>query len=110
MPRTVLVFLDATPTLSSAQQSARAHEKARNALNAYWSALEGTLDPARIENAVNNALVGNALEVATQLKERFHADDRLMLWFDFFNHNSKEVITAMRDFQRFVAPLVNGKN
>jgi len=110
MPRTVLVFLDATPTLSSAQQSARAHEKARNALNAYWSALEGTLDPARIENAVNNALVGNALEVATQLKERFHADDRLMLWFDFFNHNSKEVITTMRDFQRFVAPLVNGKN
>jgi alkanesulfonate monooxygenase SsuD/methylene tetrahydromethanopterin reductase-like flavin-dependent oxidoreductase (luciferase family) len=109
MPRTVLVFLDATPGLSAAQQSARAHEKARKALNTYWNALEGTLDPARIENAVNNALVGNAVEIAAQLQERFHKNDRLMLWFDFFNHNSQEVITAMRDFQRFVAPLVNGK-
>lgn len=110
MPRTVLVFLDSTPGLSAAQQTARAHEKARKALNTYWSALEGTLDPTRIENAVNNALVGNAMEIAAQLKERFHAEDRLMLWFDFFNHNSPEVITAMRDFQRFVVPLVNGKN
>jgi len=107
MPRTVLVFLDATPGLNTAQQSARANEKARKALNTYWNALEGTLDPARIENAVNNALVGNAVEVAAQLKERFHADDRLMLWFDFFNHNTGEVMTAMRDFKRFVAPLVN---
>ncbi|MEN9530414.1 MAG: Luciferase-like monooxygenase [Pseudomonadota bacterium] len=110
MPRTALVFIDATPGLNATQQSARAHEKARKALNTYWNALEGTLDPARIENAVNNALVGNPMEIAAQLKDRFHSDDRLMLWFDFFNHNSQEVITAMRDFQRFVAPLVNGKN
>lgn len=110
MPRTVLVFLDSTPGLSADQQSARAHEKARKALNTYWKALEGTLDPVRIEKAVDNALVGNALEVAEQLNQRFHSDDRLMLWFDFFNHNSQEVIANMRDFQRFVAPLVNGKN
>lgn len=110
MPRTVLVFLDATPELSPAQQSTRAHEKARKALRTYWDALEGTLDSARIENAVHNALVGNPEEIAAQLRERFHADDRLMLWFDFFNHNSDDVIAAMRDFQRHVAPLVNGKN
>jgi alkanesulfonate monooxygenase SsuD/methylene tetrahydromethanopterin reductase-like flavin-dependent oxidoreductase (luciferase family) len=107
MPRTVLVFLDATPRLTPAQQSARAHEKARNALNTYWHALEGTLDPERIEKAVNNAIVGNAMECAAQLRERFHPDDRLMLWFDFFNHNTEEVITCMRDFKRFVVPLVN---
>lgn len=107
MPRTVLVFLDATPGLNPAQQSARAHEKARKAINIYWNALEGTLDPARIQNAVNNAIVGNAMECAAQLKERFHPEDRLLLWFDFFNHNNDEVITSMRDFKRFVAPLVN---
>lgn len=109
MPRTVLVFLDATPELTPSQQSSRAHEKARKALRTYWDALEGTLDSARIENAVHNALVGNPEEMANQLRERFHPDDRLMLWFDFFNHNSDEVIAGMRDFQRFVAPLVNGK-
>ncbi|NBW80986.1 LLM class flavin-dependent oxidoreductase [bacterium] len=107
MPRTVLVFVDASPGLSPTQQSARAHEKARNALNTYWHALEGTLDPSRIENAVNNAIVGNAMECATQIRERFHPDDRLLLWFDFFNHNNDEVITSMRDFKRFVVPLVN---
>ncbi|MEY3903569.1 MAG: hypothetical protein RL189_2875 [Pseudomonadota bacterium] len=107
MPRTVLVFLDATAGLNQAQQSARAHEKARKALHTYWHALEGTLDPARIENAVNNAIVGNALECANQLKERFHPDDRLLLWFDFFNHNNDEVMASMRDFKRFVVPLVN---
>ncbi len=107
MPRTVLVFLDATPGLNPAQQSARAHEKARKALNTYWQALEGTLDPERIERAVDNAIVGNAMECAAQLKERFHPDDRLLLWFDFFNHNNDEVLTTMRDFKRFVVPLVN---
>ncbi|NBX17247.1 MAG: LLM class flavin-dependent oxidoreductase [Proteobacteria bacterium] len=107
MPRTVLVFLDATPRLSPEQQSARAKEKARSALNTYWQALEGTLDSERIEKAVNNAIVGNAVECAAQLKERFHPDDRLMLWFDFFNHNTEEVLTSMRDFKRFVVPLVN---
>jgi alkanesulfonate monooxygenase SsuD/methylene tetrahydromethanopterin reductase-like flavin-dependent oxidoreductase (luciferase family) len=107
MPRTVLVFVDASPGLSPTQQSARAHEKARKALNTYWHALEGTLDPSRIENAVNNAIVGNAMECAAQIRERFHPDDRLLLWFDFFNHNNDEVITSMRDFKRFVVPLVN---
>jgi alkanesulfonate monooxygenase SsuD/methylene tetrahydromethanopterin reductase-like flavin-dependent oxidoreductase (luciferase family) len=107
MPRTVLVFLDATPGLSSTQQTARAHEKARKALNTYWRALEGTLDPTRIENAVNNAIVGNPTDCTSQLRERFHPEDRLLLWFDFFNHNCNEVIQSMQDFQRFVAPNVN---
>ena len=31
----------------------------------------------------NNALIGNVEEVAQQMVERFHPDDRIMAWFDF---------------------------
>ncbi|MEY2988024.1 MAG: hypothetical protein RJB13_1545 [Pseudomonadota bacterium] len=107
MPRTVLIFLDATEGLSAEAQSRRAHEKARSALQTYWLALEGTLDTGRIEKAVNNALVGNPDEVAAQIKQNYHPDDRLMLWFDFFNHDSAQVVSAMRNFQTRVVPLLN---
>ena len=56
--------------------------------------------------AANNALIGNPDEVAAQVRERFHADDRLMLWFDFFNHDSARVIRNMRAFMEKVAPQV----
>ena len=39
----------------------------------------------RIAKATDNAVVGNAEDVSQQILERFHTDDRLMLWFDFFN-------------------------
>jgi alkanesulfonate monooxygenase SsuD/methylene tetrahydromethanopterin reductase-like flavin-dependent oxidoreductase (luciferase family) len=104
MPRTVLVFLNADPQLSPAQQSTRAKEQAAAALQAYWNALEGTLDPARIANATHNALIGNPMEVLDQVRERFHPEDRLMLWFDFFNHNSAEVINNMKIFAEKIAP------
>lgn len=107
MPRTVLIFLDATDGVSAEEQSRRAHEKARSALQTYWLALEGTLDAGRIDKAVNNALVGNPAEVAAQIQKSYHKDDRLMLWFDFFNHDSAQVITAMRDFQTCVVPLLD---
>lgn len=106
MPRTVLVFLDETPGLSPEVRSKRAHEKARKALHAYWSALEGTLDEARIRNAVDNALVGNAQEVAAQAASRFHPNDRLMLWFDFFNHDNADVVRSMETFAGAVVPLL----
>ena len=38
--------------------------------------------------------------------ERFHADDRLMLWFDFFNHDNARVISNMEAFMSEVAPRV----
>lgn len=106
MPRTVLIFLDASEGLTAEEQSRLARTKARTALETYWKALEGTLDPDRIERAVNNALVGNPAEIAAQIRENFHSDERLMLWFDFFNHESAQVITAMRDFQTKVVPLL----
>ena len=60
-----------------------------------------------IPGAADNALIGTASDVAAQIKERFHPDDRLMLWFDFFNHDNARVIANMEDFMAKVAPLVN---
>ncbi len=73
------------PATSPAEQSRVAAVEAKAALSEYWNALEGTLDPHKVAAATENALVGNAEEIAQQVRERFHPDDRLMLWFDFFN-------------------------
>ena len=90
MPRTVLVFIN--------DDREKAREEARDALSNYWRALEGTLDEEKVRRATNNALVGDAEEIAAQMKERFAPDDRLMLWFDFNNHDSKRVMENMQDF------------
>src|SRR6185503_7874983 len=94
MPRTVLVFINDDPE--------KAKEEARDALSNYWRALEGTLDDEKVRRATNNALVGNAEAIAAQMRERFHPEDRLMLWFDFNNHDSKRVMKNMSDFMEKV--------
>ncbi len=104
MPRTVLVFVDDSPGVSDAEKARRARARANKALEVYWLALQGTLDPVRIEQAVNNALVGSPAMVRDQMAERFHADDRLMLWFDFNNHDNEGVKQNMRWFMERVAP------
>jgi len=109
MPRTVFVFLNGEQGLDPATQSTRAGEEARAALGAYWTALEGTLDPAKVEKATDNALIGNPAEVAEQIVARFHTEDRLMLWFDFFNHDCDRVVRNMECFMREVAPLIEAK-
>jgi hypothetical protein len=106
MPRTVFVFLNEQPGLSAERRRAAAHAEAQAALGAYWTALEGTLDPAKVQNAADNALVGNAADVAEQMLARFHPHDRLMLWFDFFNHDCDRVIANMEAFMSAVAPRV----
>ncbi len=105
MPRTVMVFLNAEEGLTPEEQSAAAHREAAAALGEYWNALEGTIDLAKVAGATENALVGNPQEVAAQLVQRFHADDSLMLWFDFYNHDSPRVIRNMQAFQTQVIPL-----
>jgi alkanesulfonate monooxygenase SsuD/methylene tetrahydromethanopterin reductase-like flavin-dependent oxidoreductase (luciferase family) len=104
MPRTTFVFLDADAARSCARQREHAHEEATAALGAYWQALEGTLDPERVRRDVSNALIGNPQDVAEQIAARFHPDDRLMLWFDFFNHDNERVIEAMRALVEHVLP------
>jgi alkanesulfonate monooxygenase SsuD/methylene tetrahydromethanopterin reductase-like flavin-dependent oxidoreductase (luciferase family) len=98
MPRTVLVFIDDDPD--------RAAAAARKALENYWRALEGTLDEEKIRRATNNALIGNAEQIAVQVRQRFDPEDRLMLWFDFNNHDSQRVMKSMSDFMTKVAPHV----
>ncbi|MEO8380177.1 MAG: LLM class flavin-dependent oxidoreductase [Acidobacteriota bacterium] len=97
MPRTVLVFIN--------DDADQARVEAREALTNYWRALEGTLDEEKVRRATNNALVGNPEEIAVQMRERFHPDDRLMLWFDFNNHDSKRVMKNMSDFMEKAVPV-----
>ncbi|HJW08435.1 MAG TPA: LLM class flavin-dependent oxidoreductase [Holophagaceae bacterium] len=106
MPRTVFVFINAQGHLSPEQQRHHAQEEAQAALGAYWRALDGTLDPSKVVNAADNALIGNPEDIARQILERFHPEDRLMLWFDFFNHDNARVIANMEAFMREVAPKV----
>ena len=110
MPRTVMVFLNEEDGLTDEEKNAAAKIESEGALSSYWSALEGTLDPNKVAKAANNAVIGNAKEVAAQIKERFHPDDRLMLWFDFFRHDSERICRDMRAFMDMVVPLVNGSD
>ena len=106
MPRTSFVFLNAEEGLSPEEQSAAAHVEADRALSAYWNALEGTIDPDKVTKAANNALIGNVEEVAKQMVKRFHPEDRIMAWFDFFNHDSDRVCRNMTAYMEQVVPRV----
>lgn len=106
MPRTSFVFLNDEEGLSPEEQREAAHKEAELSLSAYWNALEGTIDPTKVQNAAQNALIGNVEDVALQLVERFHPQDRVMAWFDFFNHDSDRVCRNMRAYMKKVAPRV----
>lgn len=108
MPRTVFVFLNDEKGSPEACRAA-AEEEARAALGAYWTALEGTLDPSKVEKAADNALVGNVDDIAAQMAERFHPEDRIMLWFDFFNHDSARVVRNMEAFMKRVVPQLEAR-
>jgi len=107
MPRTIMVFVNEEEGLTPDEQNDAAMEEARAALSTYWSALEGTIDPSKIERATDNAVIGNVERVSEQILERFHPEDRLMCWFDFFNHDSERVQRNMTAFMTKVAPRVN---
>jgi len=106
MPRTVMVFLNDEPGLSPEARRSAAHDEANAALTAYWTALQGTIDPKKVESAADNALIGNVDDVAEQVARRFDPEDRLMLWFDFFNHDSARVMRNMAAFSERVVPMV----
>ena len=108
MPRTIMVFVNDEAGLTPEQQDNAAMQEAKAALETYWSALEGTIDPSKIEKATDNAVIGNIETVSQQIIERFHPEDRLMCWFDFFNHDSERVMRDMAAFMTKVAPRVNG--
>jgi len=107
MPRTSFVFLNDEDGLTGEEQSHAAKQEAESALQAYWNALEGTIDPEKVSKAANNALIGNVSEVAQQIVERFHPEDTIMAWFDFFNHDSDRVCRNMSAYMEKVVPMVN---
>jgi hypothetical protein len=109
MPRTTFVFVNEQSGLSAEKRCAAAKDEAHAALGEYWKALQGTIDPSRIERAADNALIGDAQQVADQICERFHPDDRLMLWFDFFNHDNQRVMANMEAFSSGVMPRVRDR-
>tara|TARA_B100000686_G_scaffold283552_1_gene306599 strand:+ start:1458 stop:2699 length:1242 start_codon:yes stop_codon:yes gene_type:complete len=106
MPRTLMVFVNDEPNLSDSERSKAAKEEADKSLSSYWGALEGTIDPMKVSRAADNSVIGNVEEVSQQIAARFHPDDCVMAWFDFFNHDSPRVIRNMEAFMNKVVPRV----
>jgi len=96
MPRTVMLFLN--------KSSVKAKEQAQTAWVNYWKAMEKTLDPKKVESAVENTIAGDEQEVLSKIKEKYHLEDRLMLWFDFNNHDNDGIKESMRTFIEKIAP------
>ncbi len=96
MPRTAMVFLDST--------TEKAKAAAERAWVTYWKAMEGTLDKKKVEQAVENTLAGNAEDLAAAIRAKYHAEDRLMLWFDFNNHDNAMIKKSMTEFMEKVVP------
>jgi alkanesulfonate monooxygenase SsuD/methylene tetrahydromethanopterin reductase-like flavin-dependent oxidoreductase (luciferase family) len=108
MPRTAMVFLDASRGLSEEARTEKAKQAAAKAWSNYWKAMEGTLDQKKVDQAVGNALAGSPQTVIRQIKEKYHPEDRLMLWFDFNNHDNEAVKQSMRVFMEQVAAELKG--
>ena len=106
MPRTLMIFVNDEPNLSDIERTEAAKQEAKNSLSSYWGALEGTIDPNKVSKAADNSVIGNVEEVAQQIAERFHPDDCIMTWFDFFNHDSPRVVRNMEAFMNKVVPRV----
>lgn len=62
MPRTVMLFLDNDPKA--------AVSRAKKAWENYWLAMEGTLDPRKVEQAVANTIAGDAVMVTELIKQK----------------------------------------
>ena len=63
----------------------------------------GLTRPVILLNPEGLAASGHADAIIAQMKGRFDPEDRLMLWFDFNNHDSKRVMKNMADFMTRVA-------
>ncbi len=104
MPRTAMIFINSEKGISDAQKTERAKRHATVAWENYWRAMEGTLDSNKVAQAVGNALAGHPEQVAEQILSKYHPEDRIMLWFDFNNHDNEYVMNSMKWFQEEVAP------
>ena len=91
MPRTVMAFTNDDPALTIEGRRLAARHLCEQAVINYWNAMDGTISQQKVQEAVGNALFGTTEDVHAQIRERYHPEDRLMLWFDF-NINDPAVI------------------
>ena len=98
MPRTCLIYVD--------ENRSKAKEMAERAWNNYWKAMEGTIDTKKVEEAVSNTLAGDPMELVEMIKQKYNPSDRLMLWFDFNNHDNESVKYSMKLFWEKVRPKI----
>ena len=108
MPRTIMIFTNARKGLDPEKQNDLAEAEAKEAMIAYWKAMEGTVDQAKVESGMENAVYGCPEKVKEMLETRFHPDDRLMTWFDFNTNDSSVVMNRMEAFMKKVKPLFHG--
>ena len=106
MPRTCMIFIDDSPGASEATKELRAKEKAARAWENYWRAMAGTIDPQKVKDAVDNAIYGSHELVAEKIVQLYHPQDRLMLWFDFNNHDNEDIKNTMKVFREKVIPRI----
>lgn len=106
MPRTAMVFIDDSPKSSEEARNQNAKQMAARAWETYWKAMEGTIDNKKVQDAVGNTISGSPSEVARLIKEKYHPEDRLMLWFDFNSHDNDYIKNSMRSFMEKVAPTL----
>ena len=106
MPRTCMIFIDDSPGASEAKKELRAKEKATRAWENYWRAMAGTIDPQKVKDAVDNAVYGSPEMVAERITQHYHPYDRLMLWFDFNNHDNDDVKKTMKAFREKAIPRI----
>ena len=107
MPRTAMVFISDDGNLSPEENTQKAQAMAKKAWENYWTAMEGTIDDKKVEQAVQNTLAGNPNKLAELINEKYHPQDRLMLWFDFNTHDNEYIKGAMKTFTEKVAPQCN---
>lgn len=106
MPRTAMIFMDDTPGSTEFKKNEKARAKAKSAWENYWRAMNGTIDQSKVDGAVDNTIYGSPEEVAEKICQKYHPHDRLMLWFDFNNHDNEDVKTSMQLFREKVVPLI----
>lgn len=104
MPRTAMIFVNDEPGLSRKEKTEKAKLQAHRAWENYWRAMEGTLDNSKVEQAVENTLAGSPEDLVEQIQAKYHRDDRLMLWFDFNNHDNEMIKQNMITFSERIAP------
>jgi hypothetical protein len=95
MPRTCLVYVD------NDRKKAKAY--AESAWLNYWKAVDKTLDMKKVNEAVQNTIAGDPMEVKEMIQNKYHKDDRLMVWFDFNVMDNVWIKNSMKLFMQEVA-------